>query len=121
MAEGGEAAVKTVANPWGQEVWWAVTDRYVGKVIDVKAGQSLSLQYHERKLESMYFVAGRGRLTLGERVIEIQPGLAVTIHPREVHRVEATEDIRFFEVSTPEVEDVVRIEDRYGRAGDGRG
>lgn len=117
MGESGNGDLRTVLKPWGREIWWAVTDRYVGKIIEVKAGQSLSLQYHERKLETMYFDSGRGRLRLGDRIIAIVPGLAVTISPGEIHRVEAEEDVRFFEVSTPDLEDVVRVEDRYGREG----
>lgn len=117
MAESEQGDVRIVEKPWGREIWWAVTERYVGKIIEVKAGQSLSLQYHERKLESMYFDSGRGRLRLGEQTIPIAPALAVTIKPGEIHRVEAETDVRFFEVSTPDLEDVVRVEDRYGRQG----
>ncbi|MDI3299076.1 MAG: cupin domain-containing protein [Bacillota bacterium] len=112
-----DSPTRIVEKPWGREIWWAQTDRYVGKIIEVKAGGSLSLQYHERKMESMYFVEGSGTLLLGEREIPIRPGLHVTIPPLTRHRVTATADVRFFEVSTPEVEDVVRLEDAYGRAG----
>ncbi|MDI3317324.1 MAG: cupin domain-containing protein [Bacillota bacterium] len=112
-----DTPARTVEKPWGREIWWAQTDRYVGKIIEVKAGGSLSLQYHERKMESMYFVEGSGTLLLGDREIPIRPGLHVTIPPLTRHRVIATRDTRFFEVSSPEVEDVVRLEDAYGRAG----
>lgn len=108
--------MRVVDKPWGREIWWAVTDAYVGKIIEVKGGHSLSLQYHRQKLESMYFLAGRGRLLVGEREQEIVPGLAVTIPPGTVHRIWAQEDLRILEVSTPQVEDVVRLEDAYGRA-----
>lgn len=109
--------VRTIDKPWGREIWWAQTGNYVGKLIQVKAGQALSLQYHEKKQETMLFVAGKGRLVLGERAIDVEAGMAVTIEPGTVHRVIAETDLSFFEVSTPEVEDVVRLEDRYGRTG----
>lgn len=109
-------AVEVVEKPWGREVWYAVTDRYAGKVLEVRAGHALSLQYHRRKRETLYFRSGSGRLRLGDRVIPVEPGLAVTIEPGTVHRVEATTDLEILEVSTPELDDVVRLEDRYGRA-----
>ena len=115
--------MKVVEKPWGREVWWAVTPAYVGKLIEVKAGHNLSLQYHRQKLESMYFLSGRGRLRLGEEEWEIKAGDTVTIEPGTVHRIWADEDLTLVEVSTPEVEDVVRLEDSYGRTGgcaDGR-
>lgn len=108
--------VEVIEKPWGREIWYAVTDRYAGKVIEVQAGHALSLQYHRRKQETLYFRSGTGRLRLGDRVIPVEPGLAVTIEPGTVHRVEATTDLEILEVSTPELGDVVRLEDRYGRA-----
>jgi len=105
-----------VDKPWGEEAWWAQTERYVGKRISVRAGQSLSLQYHEHKLETMHFLSGTGLLLLGDDLIPIVPGLTVTIEPGTRHRVEARTDLVFLEASTPEVDDVVRLEDRYGRA-----
>lgn len=114
-AEGEAGAVKVVQKPWGRETWWAVTRRYVGKVIEVAAGHSLSLQYHERKLETMLFLEGSGTLQLDGRALPIEPGLCVTIQPGTVHRVEAAARTVFVEVSSPEVEDVVRLADAYGR------
>lgn len=73
--------MKVVEKPWGREIWWAVTPSYVGKIIEVRAGHSLSLQYHREKLESMYFRQGRGRLRVADEEKEIVPGLAVTIPP----------------------------------------
>jgi mannose-6-phosphate isomerase-like protein (cupin superfamily) len=108
--------MRTVQKPWGHEQWWAVTPAYVAKIIHVHAGQSLSLQYHRVKLESMYFLAGRGTLILGDKTIAIKPNLSITIEPGTQHRISAHTDITLFEVSTPEVEDVVRLEDTYGRA-----
>lgn len=108
--------IHRVDKPWGEEVWWSKTERYVGKRILVKAVHSLSLQYHERKLETMHFLSGTGILLLGDERIPIVPGLTVTIEPRTRHRVEAWTDLVFLEASTPEVDDVVRLEDKYGRA-----
>lgn len=105
----------TVNKPWGRELWWAQTPAYVAKILQVKAGHSLSLQYHREKLESMYFAAGSGNLVLGEKILSIKPGLSVTIQPGTIHRITAETDITVYEVSTPQVEDIVRVEDAYGR------
>ena len=107
--------MRTVEKPWGRELWWAQTPAYVAKILEVKGGESLSLQYHREKLESMYFAAGSGNLVLGEKIINIKPGLSVTIEPGTIHRIIAHTDITVFEVSTPQVEDVVRVQDAYGR------
>lgn len=107
---------KVVEKPWGKEVWWAHTPRYAGKTIYVNAGHSLSLQYHQRKAETMFFSSGEGTLYLGGEEIPIKPGLSVDIPPGTVHRVTARTDLVFHEASTPEVDDVIRLEDNYGRA-----
>lgn len=106
---------KIVEKPWGREVWWAVTDRYVGKVLEVRAGHALSLQYHREKLETLFFRRGAGTLILGDDRIPIREGLAVTVNPGVLHKVIADSDLEIFEVSTPQVEDVVRVQDDYGR------
>jgi mannose-6-phosphate isomerase-like protein (cupin superfamily) len=111
-----------VEKPWGSELIWAHTDTYVGKILTVHAGHSLSLQYHERKDESWYVQSGRASLELGSlgdplETVEIAAGDTFRFPVRTVHRVTALEDTVIFEVSTPELEDVVRLEDRYGRAG----
>lgn len=108
---------RVVVKPWGEELWWAQTSSYVGKRILVRSGHSLSLQYHVKKMETMFFVSGTGILVLGEQQVNITPGLSVTIRPGTRHRVIAVTDVVFFEGSTPEVDDVVRLEDAYGRAG----
>lgn len=113
---------RRVEKPWGWELVWAEADDYVGKVLFVRAGESLSLQYHERKDESWLVQEGRARLELGEvggelEAIEIVPGDAFRFRPRTVHRVTALEDTLVAEVSTPFLDDVVRLEDRYGREG----
>jgi mannose-6-phosphate isomerase len=112
--------VKKIDKPWGYELHWAHTERYVGKVLHVRAGQALSLQYHNRKEETLLLWSGRLLLEIqeGERLVarEMRPGDRVHIRPRTVHRLTALEDSDVFEVSTPEIDDVVRLEDRYGRA-----
>ncbi len=109
-------ALRVIPKPWGREVWWAVADRYVGKRIEVTAGHSLSLQYHELKHETLYFLSGEVRLLLGDQERLVGPGSVAVVPPGTVHRVEALTAAVIFEVSTPELDDVVRLEDRYGRA-----
>lgn len=104
-----------VDKPWGREVWYAHTDRYAGKILEVEEGHVLSLQYHEVKHETLYLQQGRMRFTLGEETFEWGPGEVVEVPPETVHRMEALEFSVILEVSTPELEDVVRLEDRYGR------
>jgi mannose-6-phosphate isomerase len=115
---------KRVEKPWGHEVWWARTERYVGKLLHVKKGESLSLQYHRVKDETI--LVQSGRLLFETRPahetgdldrLEMGPGDAFHITPGTVHRMTGIEDCDIVEVSTPELEDVVRIEDRYGREG----
>ncbi|MDT8436378.1 MAG: cupin domain-containing protein [Gemmatimonadota bacterium] len=108
---------KVVEKPWGREIWYAHTDRYAGKVLEVRAGHLLSLQKHRVKHETLLLQAGRVRFTLDDEVFEWAPGEAVEIVPGTVHRMEALEDSVILEVSTPELDDVIRLEDRYGRTG----
>ena len=108
-----------VDKPWGYELHWAKTERYVGKIIHVDAGHALSLQYHRVKDETILVWSGRIRFETGQgdsRVTrEMGPGESVHIAPGTVHRMTALEPTDIFEVSTPELDDVVRLEDRYGR------
>jgi mannose-6-phosphate isomerase len=113
---------RRVEKPWGWELVWAEAEDYVGKLLFVRAGESLSLQYHERKDESWLVQEGRARLELGDvggelEGVEIVPGEAFRFRPGTVHRVTALEDTLVIEVSTPHLDDVVRLEDRYGREG----
>ncbi len=112
--------VTRVEKPWGYELHWAKTDRYVGKIIHVKAGHALSLQYHNVKDETILVWSGRLLFEIqeGETLTarEMRPGDRVHITPKTIHRMTAIEDSDIFEVSTPELDDVVRLEDRYGRA-----
>ena len=115
-------APRHVDKPWGWELIWAETDAYVGKLLFVRAGQSLSLQYHEVKDEAWLVRDGRARLELGDvdgplEELEIVPGDAFHYTPRTVHRVTAIEDTLIVEVSTPHLSDVVRLADAYGREG----
>jgi mannose-6-phosphate isomerase len=114
-------AIKRVEKPWGYELWWAVTDRYVGKIIHVNKGHALSLQYHRIKDETIFVQSGRILFEHkdGDTLVarELVPGDAVRVSPPTVHRMTALEDSDVFEVSTPETDDVVRLEDRYGRQG----
>ncbi|HZQ88889.1 MAG TPA: hypothetical protein VFA42_02675 [Gaiellaceae bacterium] len=114
---------RRVEKPWGWELIWAEADAYVGKVLFVKAGHSLSLQFHRVKDESWYVESGRAKLELGDsgdavlNVEVIGPGASFRFLPGTVHRVTALEDTTILEVSTPHLDDVVRLEDAYGRAG----
>ena len=111
--------VTRVEKPWGYELHWARTDRYVGKLIHVNAGHALSRQYHNVKDETIYLHSGRllFESQQGADLVtrEIRPGERAHITPGTVHRMTAIEDSDIFEVSTPELDDVVRLEDRYGR------
>ena len=114
-------AIERVPKPWGYELIFAHTDRYVGKILHVNQGESLSLQYHEMKDETLYVVDGELRLTIehegDRRELSLKKGEAFHIPPRMIHRMEAVVDTDVAEVSTTELDDVVRLEDRYGRAG----
>jgi mannose-6-phosphate isomerase-like protein (cupin superfamily) len=109
-----------VEKPWGYELIWARTDRYVGKILHVDAGHALSLQYHEKKDETIHLLTGRMRFWAGPSAealdeIELLAGQSFRVTPGTVHRMEAVTDIDILEASTPELDDVVRLEDRYGR------
>ena len=112
-----------VEKPWGFEVIWAATEDYVGKLLFVRAGHSLSLQFHRLKDESWYVQDGRAVLEIsgpGERITEsevVSAGAAFRLRPGTVHRIRALEDTLVLEVSTPHLDDVVRLEDAYGRSG----
>jgi mannose-6-phosphate isomerase-like protein (cupin superfamily) len=115
--------VRKVEKPWGHELIWALSDQYCGKVLFVKAGAALSLQFHREKDESWFVQSGRARLELGEvgaKVLHeevIAAGAAFRYRPGTVHRVTAIEDTTILEVSTPHLDDIVRLEDLYGREG----
>lgn len=114
---------RKVEKPWGWELIWAHGDEYVGKILFIRAGHSLSLQFHRVKDESWYVQSGRAGVEVGEvgeAVLKeevLGPGAALRFRPGTVHRVTALEDTTILEVSTPHLDDVVRLEDRYGREG----
>lgn len=109
-----------VDKPWGYELVWALTDRYAAKILHVAAGQVLSCQYHNRKDESMHVLRGELILRLGEGAERVErrfvAGESVHIPPRLVHQLEAVVDSDVLEASTPELDDLVRLSDRYGRS-----
>ena len=113
---------RRVEKPWGWELVWAETESYVGKLLHVRAGHALSLQYHEVKDEAGLVQEGRASLELGEvggelETVEIDPGDTFRFRPRTVHRVTAIDDLTVVEISTNHLDDVVRLEDDYGREG----
>ena len=111
--------ITRVEKPWGYELHWAKTDRYVGKILHIRAGHALSLQFHRKKDETILLWTGRMRFEIdrgnGPQHLDLEPGQSVHVAPGDVHRMTAIEDCDVFEVSTPELDDVVRLEDRYGR------
>ena len=117
----GRAEVRTVPKPWGHETIWAHTDRYVGKILHIRAGQALSVQYHERKDETVHLLRGEMRYWVkqGEEMTDVHLGAGESfrITPGTVHYMEAVTDCDVLEAPTPELDDVVRIKDRYGREG----
>lgn len=113
--------VHRVDKPWGYELHYALTDRYCGKILFVRAGAALSLQYHEVKDETLYLKDGAADVLIGPTADDLElvravPGDSFHIPPGTVHRLRAVEDSLFLEVSTPELDDVVRLADEYGRA-----
>lgn len=119
----GRVEVRHVPKPWGHETIWAHTDRYVGKILHIKAGNALSVQYHDVKDETVYLLSGEmkywvkldGATELRDMVL--RPGEAFRITPGTIHYMEAVTDCDVLEASTPELDDVVRLQDRYGREG----
>jgi mannose-6-phosphate isomerase-like protein (cupin superfamily) len=114
-------SVERVEKPWGYELIWARTDRYVGKILHVNRQQCLSYQYHRVKDETIHLLRGLIDLEVGtadgqRRVVRLQPGDSFRIPAGLRHRMTALEDSDLLEASTPELDDVVRLEDRYGRA-----
>ena len=119
----GPVSVTIVPKPWGHETIWAHTDRYVGKILHIKAGHALSVQYHNRKDETVYLLSGEIIYRVqrdGERDltdVRLRIGDAFRITPGTIHQMEAVTDCDVLEASTPDLDDVVRLSDRYGREG----
>lgn len=112
---------RRIDKPWGHEMLWAEADQYVGKMLFVRAGEQLSLQFHRVKDESWFVQSGRAMVevgAVGKAVLSkevVGPGAAFHFAPGTVHRVRALEDTTILEVSTAHLDDIVRLEDRYGR------
>jgi mannose-6-phosphate isomerase len=118
--EFGRVEDRRIEKPWGYELHWAITDRYVAKILHIKKGEALSLQYHRHKDEFQYVFKGTVDIEVGGAdgnlaTHRMSAGDTLHITPGTRHRLTAIEDVDIFEVSTPEIEDVVRLEDRYGR------
>jgi len=117
----GRVTVITVPKPWGHEIIWAHTDRYLGKLLHINAGHALSVQYHDRKDETVHLLSGEliYRVKLGDvlKDVHLTRGESFRIAPGTVHQMEAVTDCDVLEASTSEMDDVVRLEDRYGREG----
>ncbi len=121
-AENDLTLPRRVEKPWGYEIWWAATDKYVGKILHVNRGHRLSLQYHEHKDETSYVLSGRLILVQGQDQSEltertVSVGDVWRNLPGTIHTIEALEDADVLEASTPHLEDVVRLRDDYGREG----
>lgn len=116
--------VQTKLKPWGKEIWFAHTDQYAGKILHINQGHRYSLQYHEKKRETQYVYKGKVKLIWGDHPDQLEelilhPGDKIEVIPPKIHRLEALEDSEIFEVSTPELDDVVKLHDDYGRSGKG--
>ena len=118
-ADVGRVKIVVVPKPWGRETIWAHTDRYVGKILHIKAGHELSVQYHETKDETVCLLSGALAYRVGASLedMQLKVGESFRIKPGTVHQMVALTDCEVLEVSTPEVDDVVRLSDKYGRAG----
>ena len=111
-------------KPWGREIWFAQNNNYAGKILEIKEGHRYSLQYHEKKIETQYVYSGLIKITYGTdkenlKEIILKPGDKFDVNPYTIHRAEALEDSQIFEVSTPQLTDVVKLHDDYGRSGKG--
>ena len=117
----GRSDVKRVEKPWGYEIIWAHTDRYVGKVLHINANEALSIQYHNKKDETVHLLSGEiiYKVKIGEELqdVRLRRGESYRITPGTVHQMIAVTDCDVLEASTPELDDVVRLSDRYGREG----
>ena len=120
-ARSSRVDVITVPKPWGHETIWARTDRYAGKILHINAGQALSVQYHNTKDETAHLLSGEliYRVKIGDKLedMRLERGQSFRIAPGTVHQMEAVTDCDVLEASTGEVDDVVRLQDRYGREG----
>ena len=107
--------MKIIDKPWGNEIWLVNNNKYVAKILNINADERTSLQYHSTKDETLYLDEGIANVTIDENSFDIGSGAILEISPGTIHRIEAITDCKFFEVSTPELEDVIRVEDDYDR------
>ncbi len=119
-----QSEIRIIPKPWGKEIWFANQPAYVGKILHINKGHRYSLQYHERKTETQYVLNGKVRFLLGPSQDELtehvlEAGDKLDVYPGMVHRAEALEDVEILEVSTNDLEDVVKLDDDYGRSGKG--
>jgi mannose-6-phosphate isomerase-like protein (cupin superfamily) len=124
MNEKQSHPVQIKPKPWGREIWFAQTDQYAGKILEVKKGHRYSLQYHEHKKETQFVYSGKIKMVYGDdendlKEVILNPGDKFDVLPYTIHRAEGLEDSEIFEVSTPELDDVVKLADDYGRSGKG--
>jgi mannose-6-phosphate isomerase-like protein (cupin superfamily) len=119
----GRVEIKRVSKPWGHETIWALTDRYIGKILHINAGHELSVQYHNKKDETVYLLSGnisyRVQRDGSDRLedVQLKVGESFRVTPGTIHQMVAVTDCDVLEVSTPEVDDIVRLSDKYGREG----
>lgn len=117
----GRFQTRHVSKPWGHETIWAHTSEYVGKILHIKAGEALSVQYHNVKDETIYLLSGELVYWIGQGAdrtrVELAVGESYHVTPGTIHQIEAVTDCDILEVSTPHLDDVVRLSDRYGREG----
>ena len=119
-----QTEIKEILKPWGKEIWFANQPEYVGKILHIKKGHRYSLQYHEKKKETQFLLKGKVKFYLGKDAenlneILLNPGDKLDVYPNMVHRAEALEDAEILEVSTNDLNDVVKLSDDYGRTGKG--
>jgi mannose-6-phosphate isomerase len=121
ISTSGRVPVRRVSKPWGYELIWAHSDRYVGKILHINAGHALSLQYHNRKDETIYLLSGEMLYRVQEngvmKDVKLAAGESFRNLPGTIHQMEAVTDCDVLEASTPDLDDVVRLTDRYGREG----
>jgi mannose-6-phosphate isomerase len=124
MPDNLQIPIRIKEKPWGREIWFAETASYAGKVLIVKKGHRYSLQYHEKKFESQYIYKGQVKITVGNDMNSLQEiilnaGDKIDVYPYTIHRLEALTDAEVFEVSTRDLNDVIKLADDYGRTGKG--
>ena len=119
-----QTPIQHIPKPWGYEIWFAIQDEYVGKILHINKGHRYSLQYHEHKKETQYLLSGKVKFLIGPSEDQLQeiiltPGDKLDVYPGDIHRAEGLEESDILEVSTNHLDDVVKLADDYGRQGKG--